>query len=241
MLNPHWEGRTMAAEYAPMLSILIAVVLSFAIGVEREYFAKAAGMRTYTLVGLGSALFTVVSEYGFVEGVGGATSVADGSRVAAQIVTGIGFLGAGVIFVKRDAVRGLTTAASIWFVAAVGMAAGAGLYLIAAGVTVVYLLVMIGIRPLSARMPHAQSALSTYAITYEDGQGALRRIMETISNHGVKVADLHVVGQSELDGVRLQEVSVEVHGPGSSISHLTEDLSGVPGVTRVTNARFEQP
>lgn len=226
----------MAAELIPMLNIAVAVVLSFAIGVEREYYAKAAGMRTYTLVGLGSALFTVVSKYGFLEVVGGVAAPSDGSRVAAQIVTGIGFLGAGVIFVRRDSVRGLTTAASIWFVAAIGMAAGSGLFVIATAVTLLYLVAMFGIRPLSRRMPHSRSAQSTYVVTYVDGRGVLRGIMETISGHGVKVSDLHVLGQQERDGVRLQEVSVEVEGPGSSISHLVEDLLALSDVQQVRNS-----
>lgn len=226
----------MPAELAQLLNIAVAVVLSFAIGVEREYFAKAAGMRTYTLVGLGSALFTVVSKYGFLESLGGGPVLTDGSRVAAQIVTGIGFLGAGVIFVRRDSVRGLTTAASIWFVAAIGMAAGSGLFLIATAVTLLYLAAMVGIRPLSRRMPHARSAQSTYVVTYVDGRGVLRGIMETIAGHGVKVSDLHVLGQREREGVRLQEVSVEVEGPGSSMSHLVEDLLGLNDVQQVRNS-----
>lgn len=120
----------------------VAAGLTGAIGLERELRERAAGLRTHMLVGVGSALFTIVSAYGWsdfrfsnVSGV-----VFDPTRIAAQIVTGIGFLGAGAIIRHGLAVRGLTTAASLWIVAAIGMAAGAGYYsaaLIATGIVLV--------------------------------------------------------------------------------------------------------
>ena len=97
--------------------LLLAMVLSAAIGLERGLRNKSAGLRTHTLVGVGAALFMLVSKYGF-ENVPGNVSL-DPSRVAAQIVSGIGFIGGGLIFVRRDAVRGLTTAAVVWVTAAV--------------------------------------------------------------------------------------------------------------------------
>ena len=110
--------------------LLLAAVLGGLIGLERELDEKAAGLRTHMLVSVGSALFTLVSAYGFRDFLveGGAVVRADPSRIAAQIVTGIGFLGAGVIFRQGLSVRGLTTAASLWLVAAIGMAAGAGFW-----------------------------------------------------------------------------------------------------------------
>jgi putative Mg2+ transporter-C (MgtC) family protein len=118
----------------------LALVLSTVIGLEREYRQKSAGLRTYTLVGLGSALFLLVSEFGFFDELERGRVVLDPSRVAAQIVSGIGFIGGGLIFVRQDAVRGLTTAAGVWLVAAVGMAAGAGLPVLAVASTLAYLL-----------------------------------------------------------------------------------------------------
>jgi putative Mg2+ transporter-C (MgtC) family protein len=109
------------------LRLLLAAVLGAVIGFEREIHDHPAGMRTHLLVALGSAIFTVVSIYGF-----GDPAVADPSRVAAQIVTGIGFLGAGAIIKYGTSVRGLTTAASLWATAAVGMAVGAGWWILAA-------------------------------------------------------------------------------------------------------------
>src|SRR3954462_7722458 len=114
----------------------LALVLSTVVGLERELRQKSAGLRTHTLVGVGAAVFMLVSKYGFSDVVSAGTVTLDPSRVAAQVVSGIGFIGAGVIFVKRSGVRGLTTAAAIWLTAAVGLAAGAGLVALAVGATV---------------------------------------------------------------------------------------------------------
>jgi putative Mg2+ transporter-C (MgtC) family protein len=103
----------------------LALLLSAAVGMEREIRQKNAGLRTHTLVGVGAALFMLISKYGFTDVLEPRLVVLDPSRMAAQIVTGVGFLGAGLIFVRRDSVRGLTTAASIWVTAAIGSAAGA--------------------------------------------------------------------------------------------------------------------
>ena len=125
-----------------------AFILSALIGLEREIRQKSAGVRTYTLVGLASALFLLVSKYGFTDVLEPGRVILDPSRVAAQIVSGIGFLGAGVIFVRSDAVKGLTTAATIWLTAAVGMACGAGLSLLAAATTLGYFVVALGFTPM---------------------------------------------------------------------------------------------
>ena len=121
-----------SGELFHLLNILLAVVLGFAIGYERKLRYKEAGIRTHTIVCAGSALIMVVSKYGFGDSV-----EADASRVAAQIVAGVGFLGAGIIVYRKHEVHGLTTAAGVWATAGVGMAAGAGLYVIAAGATVI--------------------------------------------------------------------------------------------------------
>lgn len=115
-----------------ILRFLLAAALGAAIGYERERHAKAAGLRTHTLISSGAALFTLASIYGFNGG-------ADPSRVAAGVVAGIGFIGAGVIFrgMRGEGVAGITTAASVWVTAAIGLAAGAGLYLISAIATIV--------------------------------------------------------------------------------------------------------
>ena len=115
-----------------LLRILLALLLGFGIGIERKIRYKEAGMKTHALVAAGAALMTIVGKFGFEGG--------DGSRVAAQIVTGIGFLGAGIIMYRRDSLRGVTTAAGIWATAGAGMAAGAGMYIVAAGSAVLIVL-----------------------------------------------------------------------------------------------------
>ena len=119
----------------------IAFLLSAAIGLEREIRHKSAGLRTYSVVGTAAALFVLISKFGFSDVLAVDRVVLDPSRVAAQIVTGIGFIGAGLIFVRDDRVAGLTTAATVWLVTGVGMACGVGLPLLAVAATVAYFIV----------------------------------------------------------------------------------------------------
>ena len=123
-------------ELHSLLNILLAVLLGFAIGYERKLRYKEAGIRTHTIVCVGSALIMVVSKYGFSD-----IQEYDASRVAAQIVSGIGFLGAGIIIYRKHEIHGLTTAAGVWATSGVGMAAGAGLYIVATGATVIIIAV----------------------------------------------------------------------------------------------------
>jgi putative Mg2+ transporter-C (MgtC) family protein len=121
-----------------VLRLILAAILGGCIGYQRERAHKPAGLRTHALISLGSALFTIVSVFGF-----GSQGV-DASRIAAGVVTGVGFIGAGVIFrgMRGDMVMGLTTAASVWVSAAVGLAAGAGMYIIAPAVTILTVLIL---------------------------------------------------------------------------------------------------
>lgn len=108
-----------------ILRIIIAAILGGAIGLEREYRAKEAGFRTHFLVGLGSALFMVISQYGFGDALNAFHTSFDPSRIASQVVTGIGFIGAGTIIFQKHMVKGLTTAAGLWVTSAIGLTAGA--------------------------------------------------------------------------------------------------------------------
>lgn len=124
------------------LRLFVALLLGGVIGIEREYRSKEAGFRTHFLVALGSALFCIVSQYGF--------DLKDSSRVAAQVVSGIGFLGAGTIIFQKNAVRGLTTAAGLWVTAAIGLACGTGMY-IAAGIATA--MVLFGLEVMNSFIP----------------------------------------------------------------------------------------
>ena len=124
-------------DWTLIIRLVVACLLAFIVGLDREYRAKDAGLKTHFLVSLGSALFMIISRYGFDN-----STQVDFSRVAASVVSGIGFIGAGTIIFQKQIVRGLTTAASLWSVSGIGMAAGAGMYAVAVAAT---LLTLIGL------------------------------------------------------------------------------------------------
>jgi uncharacterized membrane protein YhiD involved in acid resistance len=134
------------------LRLSIALVLGAIIGAERERIERAAGIRTHALVCLGSALIIIVSAFGFADILGTRDVVLDPSRIAAQVVSGIGFLGAGAILLRKEVVKGLTTAAGIWLVAGIGLACGAGLLWEAVITAALALVVLAGLRPVERRL-----------------------------------------------------------------------------------------
>ena len=142
----------MAWQY--ILTIFVGAILGGAIGLEREYRSKEAGFRTHFLVGLGSALFMVLSMHGFdsFEGQPGVIIQRDPARMAAQVVSGIGFIGAGTIIFQKNVVKGLTTAAGLWVTSAIGMAAGVGMYDVAVAATVMVLICLEGMNFLHHRV-----------------------------------------------------------------------------------------
>jgi putative Mg2+ transporter-C (MgtC) family protein len=141
-----------------ILRLVMAAVLGSLVGADRERLVWAPGLRTHMLVSVGACLFMIVSAFGFADVLGTPNVVLDPSRIAAQVVSGIGFLGAGSILLRGEVVRGLTTAASLWTVAAVGLATGAGLYVEAVAATVVILIILAGIKPLEERLGNRNRA-----------------------------------------------------------------------------------
>src|ERR1700712_2352544 len=127
-----------------LIELFVAFGLTALIGLEREIQGKAAGLRTQSIVGTSAALILLISKYGFADVLSPGYVEVDPSRVAAQIVSGIGFLGAGLIITRRGAVHGLTTAAAIWECAGIGMAAGSGLLLLAVTVTALHFVIILG-------------------------------------------------------------------------------------------------
>ncbi|HEX3920123.1 MAG TPA: MgtC/SapB family protein [Caulobacteraceae bacterium] len=140
----------MLSDVSIALRLLLAAFLGSLIGFERERLLWAAGLRTHMLVSVGSCLIMIVSAYGFAD-VLGPHVILDPSRVAAQVVSGIGFLGAGSIIFRNEVVKGLTTAASLWVVAALGLAVGGGLYFAAGAATAIVLVILAGLKPLEER------------------------------------------------------------------------------------------
>ncbi|MGS0896751.1 MgtC/SapB family protein [Burkholderia stagnalis] len=131
--------------------LLLAAVLGSIVGLERERLSWAAGLRTHMLVAVGAALVMVVSAFGFADIQNARNVSLDPSRVAAQVVSGIGFLGAGSIMLRGEIIRGLTTAASLWVVAAVGLAVGGGMYVAAIAATAIVLAILAGLKPIEKR------------------------------------------------------------------------------------------
>jgi putative Mg2+ transporter-C (MgtC) family protein len=213
--------------------LALAFALSAAIGLEREVRQKSAGLRTHTLVGIAAALIMLVSKYGFADVLGEHVAL-DPSRVAAQIVSGIGFVGAGLIFVRGDAVRGLTTAAAIWLTAGVGMAAGAGLWLLAITVTMGYFVTVFVLTPLADRLPRSKYAPSRLHLTYLGGRGVLRLALAECTRRGFGVDELSVDQRPEGQNPATVSLWLTVHGAGS-ITELTTVLSEFEGVLAVVS------
>jgi putative Mg2+ transporter-C (MgtC) family protein len=221
----------------------LALLLSACIGLEREIRQKNAGLRTHTLVGLGAALFMLVSKYGFSDVIESQRIVLDPSRMAAQIVSGIGFIGAGLIFVRRDSVRGLTTAASVWVTAAIGSAAGAGLPLLAGLATGAYLVIVALIFPaVTRRLPQSATAVSSLRVRYLDGRGVLRQLLQVVTSQGFTIDEVSTdtVGRHSAgrpgppapEGKSLVEVTLQVHGK-QPVNDLAAALSDVRDVDAV--------
>jgi putative Mg2+ transporter-C (MgtC) family protein len=234
----------------------LAFVLSALIGLEREIRQKSAGLRTHTLVGLGAALIMLISKYGFTDVLATGRVVVDPSRVAAQVVSGIGFIGGGLIFVRRDSVRGLTTAAIVWLTASVGMACGAGLPILAVLATAAHFVVVFTFPHIALRLPKSRWAPSVVQISYEDGRDVLRDVLLVCTQHDFSVSRLKVersTESTELDTAngkgmlataeaepasaraetkQIATVLLEVQGI-KSVSKLAAKLSGIPGVVSV--------
>jgi putative Mg2+ transporter-C (MgtC) family protein len=167
-----------------ILRLFAAAVLGGAIGLERGYRAKEAGFRTHFLVAMGSTLFMIISQYGFEDILKQPFNIRlDPSRIAAQVVSGIGFIGAGTIIFQKHVVKGLTTAAGLWVTAAIGMTCGAGMYLLACAATV---LVLLCLETLNILMKHFGTR--NVAITFcSPNMNEVGQVLEKIRSEGMKI------------------------------------------------------
>jgi putative Mg2+ transporter-C (MgtC) family protein len=208
-----------------MVRLLVALVLGAFIGLERERQERAAGLRTVTMVSLGSCLFTIVGAYGFPN--------TDPSRVAAQIVTGIGFLGAGTIFLRKDLVRGLTTAATIWSVAAIGMAAGTAQYLIAFFTTLLILSVLMVLKPIERRFFKRPNEAQV-SLVLPRGEGELERVREALRAIGAFPMSLRIHELNETD----DRLELDIGLPSErTTSELLGQLRAIEGAKQILISR----
>jgi putative Mg2+ transporter-C (MgtC) family protein len=208
------------------LRLVIACLLGAAIGFEREIHAHPAGMRTHLLVSLGAAAFSVLSIFFFVLPAGGGSAPTDPSRIAAQIVSGIGFLGAGAILKYGSSVRGLTTAASLWATAAVGMAAGAGAWLLALEATVLIVFSLGPLNWLIARFRLRQQDLFRLRILMTRLE-SLSEISRSLTGNRIDIATI----SPQRLGKGRYEVEVDVRPPtGMNHEAVVSSLSAIPGI-----------
>jgi putative Mg2+ transporter-C (MgtC) family protein len=175
--------------YAEFLGrLVLAALLGAAVGLEREIHGRPAGIRTYLILSMGTALLMVLSEYLLVAYHGKYPELGlqgDPGRIAGQAITGIGFLGAGVIIRYKDTIRGLTTAACVWLVCSVGLAVGAGFYVVSVVVTSLTLLALIGLKAWERRLK--KDWFEDLHVVSEDIPGQINRMKDSIVQHGFEV------------------------------------------------------
>jgi putative Mg2+ transporter-C (MgtC) family protein len=219
------------------IRLLVTAVLCGVIGFERETRDQSAGFRTHILLGLGAALFTLVSAYGFTAFTeaalqsGGRGIQFDPTRIAAQIVTGIGFLGAGAIIRQGMDVRGLTTAASLWAAAAIGMAVGAGYYFGAAATTIIVIAALYLLREVRNRLlPRLRTEFGVLNVAFSDMGSEINEVVGTLDRHSVQVRSLDV----EIEGGRATYTIQLRVPPRRSMQEALQEISALSGVQRVS-------
>ena len=220
----------MLSDWAMIGRLLLAAGLGSVIGFERERLSWAAGLRTHMLVCVGACLVMIVSAFGFADILGTPNVSLDPSRMAAQVVSGIGFLGAGSIMLRGDTVRGLTTAASLWAVAGVGLAVGGGLYIPASAGTAIILGILAGVKPLEERYRASRHSTDLYVAALK-GEMTLATLNEALGPRNVKVKQFQV-RQGEL--AELDEITVTLtHVSARQILAIMRDLRAMPFVKDV--------
>lgn len=186
-----------------LVRLMVACVCGCIIGVERSFRQKEAGIRTHVILALASALIMVVSKYGFFD-LADTNMNADGSRIASNIVTGISFLGAGVIFVRGGSIKGLTTAAGIWATAGIGMALGAGMYTIGIACTVGLIIIQLLLHKFMPFSENMETNIITIKIS--EGSQALDQITEELTKAGISVTGIRFKKQD--NGITKAELTV---------------------------------
>ena len=226
---PNTEGWLQAGELG------MGLLLSAVIGLEREIRQKSAGLRTHTMVGVGAALFMLVSKYGFTDVLSPGLVLLDPSRVAAQVVSGIGFLGAGIIITRRGAIHGLTTAAAVWESAAIGLASGAGLLLLAAAVVALHFVSALAFSAVERQLKSRLSGTVRLQIIYDNGRGVLREILQTCGRRKWLLTEL----EADDGNIDRDQVAVSMTLSGNGIGNAVQVLDEIDGVTAVLIADDE--
>ncbi len=215
-----------------LLRLLIACICGFVIGVERSFRQKEAGIRTHIILALGAALMMIVSKYGFFDiaefGLNGLD--ADASRVASNIVTGISFLGAGVIFVRGGSIKGLTTAAGIWATAGIGMALGAGMYTVGVACTIGMIIIQLLLHKFMPFSENMETNIISIKIN-EDSQ-ALDQITQQLTKAGMSVTGIRFKKQD--NGITKAELTVRFSKKKTSMKAILDFITNNDAVQEFT-------
>lgn len=219
-------------EWEYLMRVVLAGLCGVFIGYERKNRMKEAGIRTHFVVAVGAALMMVVSKYGFQDQSGWTNLSLDPSRIAAQVVSGVGFIGAGMIFTQRQTVRGLTTAAGIWATAGMGLAMGAGLYWTGAGVTLLIIIAQMLLHRQARWLVSARS--ETLTIRLDQEGAALQRVLSLLGQEGIAVTGFRAEKETSADllGETTLEFVVKLPGPYQG-ERLLALLSDVPHVRSI--------
>lgn len=220
-MNQNWEF---------ILRLLLAGFLGAAIGVERKVHYKQAGVRTHFVVAIGSALMMIVSKYAFMDVINNHTIVLDPSRIAAQVVSGIGFLGAGVIIFQRNAIRGLTTAAGVWATAGIGLAVGGGQYILGIACAVLVLIGFVALKPLERRFIRN---IQHIMITANDRPGLIGKISAALEQLGLSIEQISIDRTDEENNLVDIELYLRVQQQIASTDKVTEVLAEIDGIKQV--------
>lgn len=222
----------MLSEHQMMLRLVVAAVLGSIVGIERERLNWVAGLRTHMLVCVGSALLMIVSFSGFADVLSQEHVGLDPSRIAAQVVSGIGFLGAGTIVLRSKVVRGLTTAASLWTVAAVGLAVGGGLYVAAATTTGLIVIILAGIKPIERRLFRARRRQTPLLILIIDRQATSLFAIEAVLEAAHLPLQRMLIQHGKAPDEDRLHITVD-RTRKTNVLSVTEQLRRIPGVREI--------
>lgn len=215
-----------------LLRLFLAAVFGGCVGIDRQRHEWAAGLRTHMLVCMGSALIMIVSAYGFRDVLPENHVTLDPSRVAAQVISGIGFLGAGtILFLKHEVVKGLTTAAGLWTVAGIGLATGGGLYFAASATTVLVLIILIVLRPYKKKL--------TVERLFSEVHLKINRQLVSLAQVEKILNDRHIIynhirmNTTDQEQICSIEIRFDEAVDHKEIISLVETLSNQPGISDV--------
>jgi putative Mg2+ transporter-C (MgtC) family protein len=232
LADPLFGGAAQSSRH--LIELFAAFGLTTLIGLERTIQGKVAGLRTQTIVGTSAALILLISKYGFSD-ILSTTVNLDPSRVAAQIVSGIGFLGAGIIITRRGAVHGLTTAAAVWESAAIGMAAGAGLLLLASAVVALHFVSALAFNAVERELTARLRGTVRLHVIYESGRGVLRQLLQACGQRKWQLTEL----DADPYDLERDQVGITITLSGARITNVEQVLSGIEGVAAVLRAEDE--